>query len=239
MAQTGSALSSLSSPVNQDTFFFSSFLAIIMAAVVSLISFTMIERNKTVPSGNWMIEGYQGPPKGVSQIQCGQESSFVTAILDIFATKTSTTGDGNDDLKEFKLILSKLCCFKHDLMSTNKVVKSTMTLPFSTYHDRENLGDTTSRCFSKTIPPRDLEISFTTWRERAFLLLHKLCTSFSLTEQEETIVKKHFMSTWFDTYTIARDVCLAAEPTTNTSPRDLKGLMAESLRNQGEYKGYY
>ena len=211
-----------------------------IAAAVSLISYVMVERNKTVPSGNWMIEGYQGPAKGVSQIQCGQESSFATGLLDIFAVKESTTGDGDADLSELKLITSKLCCIKHDLMSTNQVVKSTLTLPFSTSHDRENPGDTVSRCFKKSIPPRDLEISFTTWRERGLNLLDKLCTSFVLSKQEEESAKKNFMSVWFDTYNVARGVCSPSEDVSmKPSPRDPKGFTSEAVKGLGEYKGYY
>ena len=211
-----------------------------IAAAVSLISYVMVERNKTVPSGNWMIEGYQGPAKGVSQIQCGQESSFATGLLDIFAVKESTTGDGDADLSELKLITSKLCCIKHDLMSTNQVVQSTLTLPFSTSHDRENPGDTVSRCFKKSIPPRDLEISFTTWRERGLNLLDKLCTSFVLSKQEEESAKKNFMSVWFDTYNVARGVCSPSEDVSmKPSPRDPKGFTSEAVKGLGEYKGYY
>jgi hypothetical protein len=179
-----------------------------IAAAVSLISYAMITRNKTIPSGNWMIEGWQGPAKGVSQIQCGQESSFATNLLDIFASKESTTGDGEPDLVELKLITSKLCCIKHDLMSTNQVVQSSLTLPFSTSHDRENPAETVSRCFTKSIPPRDLEISFTTWRERGLSLLDRLCTSFSLTKAEENSAKKNFMVLWITCVQFVRGRCI-------------------------------
>ena len=240
MAQRTSVAPQLTAPVKQDTFFFSTFLAMAIAAAVSLISYAMITRNKTIPSGNWMIEGWQGPPKGVSQIQCGQESSFATNLLDIFASKESTTGDGDADLVELKLITSKLCCIKHDLMSTNQVVQSSLTLPFSTSHDRENPAETVSRCFSKSIPPRDLEISFTTWRERGLNLLDRLCTSYNLSNSEESSAKKNFMSVWFDTYNVARGVCSPDEDVSNKpSPRDPKGFITETVKSLGQYTGYY
>jgi len=240
MAQTTSVMPPLAAPAKQDTFFFSTFLAVAIAAAVSLISYMLIARNKTVPSGNWMIEGWQGPPKGVSQIQCGQESSFATALLEIFATKESSTADGEPDLAELKLITSKLCCMKHDLMSTNQVVLSTLTLPFSTGHDRENPAETVSRCFSKSIPPRDLEISFTTWRERGLNLIDRLCTSYTLSKREENSARRNFMSVWFDTYNVARGVCSPDEDVSNKpSPRDPKGFTPETVKVLGEYKGYY
>lgn len=240
MAQRTSVMPQLAAPAKQDTFFFSTFLAMAIAAAVSLISYSILARNKTVASGNWMIEGWQGPPKGVSQIQCGQESSFATNLLEIFATKESTTGDGEPDLSELKLITSKLCCIKHDLMSTNQVVKSSLTLPFSTSHDRENPAETVSRCFTKSIPPRDLEISFTTWRERGMNLIDRLCTSYSLNTSEENSARKNFMSVWFDTYNVARGICSPDEDVSSKpSPRDPKGFTPEPVKGLGEYTGYY
>ena len=185
-------------------------------------------------------EGFQGPSKGVSDIQCGQESSYAVNLSALFASKESTTEEGEADLDEFKQILSKLCCLKHDLMSTNQVVQSTLSLKFNTSHDRENPADTTGRCFTKSLPSRDLDIIFTTWRERGLALLDKLCTSYDLNDEEAKGAKNDLLSLWSDTYDVGRTVCAPDnKDTKNASPRDVRGVMPEKVQTLGTYTGYY
>ena len=189
-------------------------------------------------SGNW--EGFQGPSRGVSDIQCGQESSYAIQLSDLFAAKHSSTEEGEADLMEFKLILSKLCCLKHDLVSTNQVVRSALSIPYNTSHDRENLGDTVGRCFTKSMSPRDLDIIFDTWKTRGLVLLNKLCTSYNLSNSEEDVANMAFSALWADTRSLAQGVCLARIPETHSgSPRDLNGYMPEKIRDLGKYLGYY
>ena len=234
-------------PVNAGSTTLYIFVSLLAAAVALLVAHVTINNNGTLGSGNWnggggggaRTEGFQGPRRGVSDIPCGQESSFVTNLADLFSTKKSTTGDGEADLTEFKLILSKLCCLKHDLMSTNRVVSATLKVPFVTAHDREYIGDTAGRCFSNSLPPRDLDIIFETWRDRGLTLLDKLCTSYTLTDSEAKAAKNDFMSVWSDTYDVARTVCIPCKKVDDSSPRDPKGLMPEAIRDLGVYLGYY
>lgn len=185
-------------------------------------------------------EGFQGPSKGVSGIQCGQESSYAVNLSDLFASKESSTEEGEADLEEFKQILSKLCCLKHDLMSTNQVVQSTLNVKFNTSHDRENPADTVGRCFTKSLPSRDLDIIFITWRERGLALLDKLCTSYDLNDEEAKGAKNDLLSLWSDTYDVGRTVCAPDnKDTKNASPRDVRGVMPEKVQTLGAYTGYY
>jgi hypothetical protein len=185
-------------------------------------------------------EGFQGPTNGVSDISCGQESAEAVAIADLFATKKSTTGEGQRDLLEFKIILSKLCCIKHDLVSTAQVVQATMYIPYNTTHDRENPADTVARCFTKSIPPRDLEISFDTWKKRAMVLLSRLCTSYNITDPESARIKNSFDSLWMDVYSIAQGACTPPlKAPAYGSPRDPKPFLPETIEDLGPYKGYY
>jgi len=214
------------------------FLIALLAAIVAAgVAYVFISKKNTVASGNW--EGFQGPVNGVSDIPCGQESSFAVSLSELFAAKESSTEEGAADLMEFKLILSKLCCIKHDLMSTNRVVRSSMNLPFKASHDRENPADTVARCFTNSLPPRDLEISFETWRDRGLTLLDRLCTSYNLTDSESDKAKNDFMSVWSDTYSIARNVCVPCKKVEVSSPRDPKGFVPESIKDLGTYLGYY
>jgi hypothetical protein len=233
--------------LSQSNFFI--FVAALIALFAGFVLYMVISRRNTLPSGLTGLsgavgpigqEGFQGPSRGVSTIPCGQESSNAIAVLDMFASKASTTGEGSADLNEFKQILSKLCCMKHDLMSTNQVVSSMMTLPYTNSHDRENPADTVARCFTKSMPIRDLDISFGTWKQRGLVLLNRLCTSYSLSSSESEQARNHFTTLWSDVFDIAKNVCIPSEKNTySPSPRDPKGFMHESIEEQGLYTGYY
>jgi hypothetical protein len=247
-------------PVNPGSTTLYFIIASLIALAVGYVSYMILIKNKTVSSGNWSLdgfsdmiakeiskmytkkgrEGFQGPSKGVSDIQCGQESSYAVSLSALFDAKDSTTEEGEADLDEFKQILSKLCCLKHDLMSTNQVVQSTLNLKFNTTHDRENPADTTGRCFTKSLPSRDLDIIFETWRERGLALLDKLCTSYNLNDQEEKAAKNDFLSVWSDSYDVARTVCSPEDKNIkNASPRDVRAITPESVQSLGPYTGYY
>jgi hypothetical protein len=220
-------------------------IALLAAAVALLVGYVTVNKNGTIGSGAWEYrspprhEGFQGPKRGVSDIPCGQESSFVTNLADLFSVKKSTTEQGEADLAEFKIILSKLCCLKHDLMSTNRAVNATLRIPFVTVHDREYIGDTVGRCFANSLPSRDLEIIFETWRDRGLNLLDMLCTSYELSESESIDANDYFMSVWSDSYDVARTVCTPNPQPQVSSPRDPKGFMPESIKELGVYLGYY
>jgi hypothetical protein len=210
-------------------------VAVIVSLVSGFIAYMIVSRRKTVPSGNW-AEGFQGSSKGVS---CSQESSDALALSDLFLDKKSTTGDGEHDLREFKLILSKLCCMKHDLLSPSQSIDATKKLQYTTSHDRETVADTVARCFTKSVPMRDLDISFGTWKDRGDALLNKLCTSYNLSNDESERVKKFFMACWMDTFVLAKELCRPAEGKESVNPRDLRGLTPEKVKDLGAYNGYY
>ena len=217
---------------------FYTILAFFVAFVVGGIVYMIVSRKNTLSSGA-SKEGFQGPMNGVSDIPCAQESAEVVALCEMFANRKSTTDDGAADLKELKRIMSKLCCAKHDLMSPTQVVSSMMYLPYDNAHDRENPADTVARCFTHSVPPRDLDITFGTWKERALLLLNKLCTSYGFSASDAEKAKAHFMAAWMDTFSVAKTVCLTPDEKVSESPRDLSGFTPESLEDLGPYKGYY
>ena len=218
-------------------------IAAIIALAVGVIAYVLITKRNTVPSGSFIgpqKEGFQGPAKGVSSIPCGQESSHVTDILGIFSDKMSTTDEGSPDFKEFKEIMSKMCCMKHDLMGTAQVVSSTLYIPYNNSHDRENPADTVARCFTKSMPPRDLDIIFATWKTRGLSLSDRLCTSYKLSKGETEKIRRHFTMLWSDVFDVAKGACLASEKAPEYgSPRDPKGHIPVKVEELGEYKGYY
>jgi hypothetical protein len=215
------------------------FFAIIIAVAVGLVTMSVFSRMNTVPSG-LRKEGFQGPAMGVSDFPCGQESSEARALAEMFFNKNSSAEDGEPDLKELKQILSKLCCMKHDLMSPGQVVQNMMYLPYSNTHDRENPADTVARCFTKSIPPRDLDITFGTWKQRAMTLISRLCTSYKFSSSEADRAMQLFTDVWNDVFSIAKNACSPPlKAPENESPRDPKGHIPESVEELGPYTGYY
>jgi hypothetical protein len=214
-------------------------VAVLIGIIAGLIAHVVLSKRNTTPSGSQ--EGFQGPAKGVSHIPCGQESSEAIALLEIFANKTSSTGEGLPDLSELKEILSKLCCLKHDLMAPTQVVQSMLYLPYNNTHDRENPADTVARCFTKSIPPRDLDITFGTWKKRALTLINRLCTSYKLSGRESENLVNHFNNLWIDVFAIAKNACVPSsqDGSSFVSPRDVKGFTPETVEELGPYTGYY
>lgn len=224
------------------------FIALGVASLVSVMLYFTVFKGNTVPKSArdgfrnmYGTEGFQGPANGPSSITCGQESMEAVALAEMFASRKSRTEEGEADLREFRMIVGKLCCMKHDLVSTSQVVDATLYLPFQTSHDRQNPADVTARCFTKSMPQRDLEIHFETWKTRATFLLTRICTSYSLTQSQTEEAKKLFDSLWLDVFSIAKGACMPNDkiPETTPSPRDPKGFVPESLDDLAPYNGYY
>jgi len=187
-------------------------------------------------------EGFGGPAVGAGMPNCMNTSKDAAALYELLNKHTSTTEEGPDDLREMQVILSKIACFKRDLLSTASVVEATRYQPFSTSHDLEPVAETTARCFAKTIPQRDLSLGLDKWGTRGTFLLKRLCTSERLTELEEHEALQLFGDAMADITEIALGKCcnsdvgvIAGQP----QPRMVGGYETPTVGNLKEYKGYY
>lgn len=151
--------------------------------------------------------------------------------------------DASADYNEFQLILSKMGCLKKDLMSPSGIVEATRYQAFETAHDRINVAEVCSMCLSQNIPPRDLDIIFMTWRDRGRVLLRKLCTEASLTEQQVIQVEKLFKAAWDDVYSIATSRCLKTDYSKqnggDTTGGDVGPYLPEHLKDLRCYNNKY
>ena len=229
---------STSNSTSYSSIFFYVVVSFMIAVVIGLIVYLVVSRVNTVPFST-SGEGFQGPTQGVSDLKCGQESSEAVGLAEMFASKQSSTEDGPYDLLELKLILSKLCCMKHDLVSVSQVIQATHYLPFSTSHDLQSPADTVARCFTKSIPPRDLDLAFGSWKQRAVLLIRRLCTSYNLSESESEKAKSLFNAVWSDVLSIAKNACSPPAEEVIDSPRTINGFISEKIKDLGTYTGYY
>lgn len=181
--------------------------AILVGLVVHFIFFT--------PKYKRVDEGFfGGVARGSGHPDCLRTLPEGSEILDTLLSRVnanSTISEGSADYREFQLILSKLGCLKKDLLSPSGIVEATRYQAFETAHDRINVAEVCAMCLSKTIPSRDLDIVFATWRDRGKVLLRKLCTEAQLNQEELNHVESLYHKAWSDVYEIAKSQCLKTD----------------------------
>jgi hypothetical protein len=219
--------------------------AVAIAVIISVMWYFW--GNKTMPktSGFSDASGHEGFFGGVAvgsgDPDCLRSSSEAAQLYSTFRSRNSTTSEGPEDLSELRLLLSKMACFKKDLLGTAQQIEATRYQAYATSMDIEPIAETTARCFAKTIPKRDLDIILEKWSTRAQTLIVRLCTSMNFTEAEHRQAESLLNALVKDISDVARSVCLAGTPTIGGKPvgRELSGLESASLQEQGTYKGYY
>ena len=187
---------------------------------------------------------YGGVARGSGHPDCLRTLPEGSEILDILlrgVKGSSPVSEADADYREFQLILSKLGCLKKDLMSPSGIVEATRYQAFETAHDRINNAEVAAMCLSQTIPARDLDIVFATWRDRGRVLLLKLCTEANLKEEQVVRLEKLFKKAWSDVYDIAKSRCLktdfALQNGGSTVGGDVSPYMPENLKDARSYEG--
>jgi hypothetical protein len=216
------------------------FAAVITAAAAT-VGFIAWSKSQTMPSVQDIQEGFGGVAVGSGMPECLRASSEGAQIADFFTGRTSTVEEGEDDLRELLLLLSKLACFKKDLIGVSGVVEATRYQPYSTAHDIEAVAETTARCFAKTIPPRDLDIIFDKWESRGSMLLRRLCTAYDVSGKDNGMLKGKFAAMIADVKDVAKSACFVGIPIIEGKKqgRVTQGYEPTSLADLGEYKGRY
>ena len=238
------------------TIYIAAAIGIILAIIVVSAATFFWNRSNTMPK----VQGFEdkkedeeatdkekkegffgGVAVGAGEPDCLRTSSEAAQVYSIFANRVSSTEEGPADFQEFRLLLSKLSCLKKDLIGTAGVVEATRYQPYATSMDIEPVSETTARCFAKTIPARDLDISLDKWSKRGKELVRRLCTSMNLTEMESSRADTLFDALMIDVSDVAKSVCLSGEPTINgkNAPRQPNGFEPPTNEDLGPYKGYY
>ncbi len=184
---------------------------------------------------------FGGVARGAGSPDCLRTSAEGSELVAMF----QGTGKDNDynaeNARELKQIVSKLSCFKKDLVGPSHIVEATRYQQFVTMHDIEPIAETTGRCFAKTISPRDLEIAFDKWQDRGEKLIRMLCADNHMSSVDTEKAMKLFEYVIRDVKDIARGACLQGEAIIagKPGPRDAHPFENPDLENLGEYKGYY
>jgi hypothetical protein len=183
---------------------------------------------------------YGGPITGSSQLSCGRMSSEAESLYALFASKDlSKAEEGKADMMDLKNLLSKLCCFKQDLMAPHQSITAVKGLGFATHQDIQPLGDLTGRCFSKTIPERDLSLQFIKWRENGLTLIHRLCTEGNLSESEVVSAEEKFKALIKDVQDVAYTQCLTVLPKEKKGRFDPSPMVTADVDSLRQYDGLY
>jgi hypothetical protein len=187
------------------------------------------------------VEGFGGASHGAGSPSCLRSSAESAQLIDMFIEKNPRFDEGPDALRELTILMGKLACFKKDLVSPSFIVSATRNQPYTTAHDIEPIAETTGRCFSKTISPRDLTISLDKWNDRGESLVKKLCTAYSLNQKEVEQAQSLFRYVVRDVSDIARGACLQGEPMIagKPGPRDAHPYENPDAVEYSEFKGYY
>jgi hypothetical protein len=214
--------------------------AVLVGLVVYFMYFT--------PKYKRVDEGFfGGVARGSGHPDCLRTLPEGSEILDTLLSRVQANpgvSEGSADYREFQLILSKLGCLKKDLMSPSGIVEATRYQAFETAHDRINVAEVCGMCLNQTIPSRDLDIVFATWRDRGRVLLRKLCTEAQLDEKGFVRVEELFNKAWSDVYDIAKSRCLKTDFSKQNGgstggdvgayePEDLKDLRAYTNKYGG------
>lgn len=167
---------------------------------------------------------------------CLVNNPAASSILDMFPKS-----ENSDDYYELTQLLNKLACFKKDMSSPNHVIAATMKQPYLTAHDIEPIAETTARCFSKTLSPRDLDISFDTWTERGNLLIERVGAASSLSSSQVNSALSVFNLFIREIRNESSVECFAKEPILNgkPGPRDPHPYENPNKNELGPYNGYY
>lgn len=250
-----------SSPVGSMATFF--LLALVVTAITASVAVSMWSASRTQPvledfkgQIREMVpakagikpntvkrsEGFAGPARGAGMPDCLSTSADCAQLSEMLSSRQSTTGEGADDVRELNLILSKIACLKRDLLGNAKVVQATRYQPFSTSHDLEPVAETAARCFSRTIPQRDLMLSFDKWGSRGSFLIKRACTSLKLSDGEEEKALQLFGQAMADLSDIAiGECCTSADAVIGGVPqkRMVEGATPTALNALRPYEGYY
>ena len=212
-------------------------IALVISLSIALIVNIVVKRSQTLPI---VQPFYGGAINGTSNLVCGRMSSEAEKLYSMFLIKNVKNSEqGKDDIRELKMLLSKLCCFKQDLMSPQQTISAVKELGFVTHQDIQPIGDLTGRCFSKTIPERDLSLQIKKWRNIGTELIYRLCTQANLTEGQVKRAEKLFATVLSDVEDVAISKCINTVPKEVKSRFDPDPSMTDNVQSLKNYDGLY
>ncbi len=179
----------------------------------------------TQRKGGPLKEGFFGAvARGAGAPDCNRVLPDAAKVADALYDET-------DDARELYALVSKLACFKKDLIGTARQIEATRYQTFNTAHDLQPITETISMCFSKNIPKRDLTMIMDKYRARGIILIDRLGASQNLPVSTIKSYESAFMTSMTDVASLAEQGCLGQHENA------LSGGPAVSLMNVGRVEG--
>ena len=214
--------------------------ALVIVLLVCSVVNMVLNRAKTLPIVSKIDGFYGGAISGSSNLSCGRMSSEAEKLYAMFYKKSVKESEqGGDDMRELKMLLSKLCCFKQDLMAPQQTITAVKELGFVTQQDIQPIGDLTGRCFSKTIPERDLSLQIIKWRDAGKVLIHRLCTQGDLSERQVKVAEGLFATLINDIEDVSTTQCLGKLPKSVDGRFDPEPVTTKDVDALRKYDGLY
>uniref|UniRef100_A0A6C0DIV2 Uncharacterized protein n=1 Tax=viral metagenome TaxID=1070528 RepID=A0A6C0DIV2_9ZZZZ len=209
---------------------------ILWISLMVLVVYTVINIGSNYLSVSKLreLEGFDGAVRGTGHPDCLRTLDKAAEVLGLVDRASSSP-----DFAEFQLILSKLACFKKDVMSPSGIIMATRYQPYETAHDREPIAEVAATCIKQTIPQRDLDIIFKTYLNRGNVLLKRLCTTANLTEEVVCQAEQLFSDAWTDVYSVAQQRCIATPADTYNGVLRTTPFEPQEVKELGEYNGYF
>jgi hypothetical protein len=124
-------------------------------------------------------------------------------------------------------------------MSPQQTISAVKELGFVTHQDIQPIGDLTGRCFSKTIPERDLSLQIIKWRNIGTELIYRLCTQANLSERQVKTAEKLFATVISDVEDVSISKCINSVPKEIKSRFDPDPSMTDNVKTLKNYDGLY
>lgn len=219
----------------------------VVLTIVGLLTYFFVIKSNTMPIAPLPrlipTEGFVGGPanpaadvaRGASgPNKCLSALPEAMAVYNSFVGKVDGVDSGPDDLQELNELLTKWGCLKMDLASGG--VTATRLSPYNTMHDHIPLPDIAGQCSNKSLPLRDLDITFQSWSDRVTLLLRRLCTAANITIEQTTSMQTQVMRSWKEVYELAKGTCIGSGRTDSSKA---VGHEPEGIIDKGVYNGYF
>ncbi len=232
---------------NNKDFITTALKAAVVLTIVGLLTYFFVIKSNTMPIAPLPrlipTEGFQsGPANPAADVPRGASGSNnclaalpeAEAVYNSFVGKVDGVDSGPDDLQELNEIFTKWGCLKMDLNGGG--VTATRLSPYNTMHDHIPLPDIAGQCSNKSLPLRDLDITFQSWSDRVTLLLRRLCTAANITIEQTTALQTQAMRSWKEVYELAKGTCIGSGKMDSSRA---VGHEPEALQEQGVYSGYF
>ncbi len=191
--------------------------------------------------GSPLKEGFFGAvARGAGAPDCNRVLPDAAKVADVLY-------DESDDARELYQLVSKLACFKKDLIGTAGVIEATRYQTFNTAHDLQPITETISMCFSKNIPNRDLTMIMDKYRGRGLALIGRLGGSQGLPVSTIRAYESAFTTSMTDVASLAEQGCLGQHQNAMSGGPSVslqglgrvEGVTTDDVSTLKPYDGYY